>query len=463
MEFYHVLNFIKYKCIFMRLRLIFTILIVTTLNTNATHAIQTLQKYTLNNGLKILIKEDHRAPVVVSMIWYNVGSADEPGGITGVSHALEHMMFKGTKQYPVGAFSKTIAALGGQENAMTNYDYTAYFEKIAAVQLPIAFELEADRMQNLLLNQAEFNKEMKVIREERRLRTDDNPQATTFEHYMTAAHLTEPYHHPIIGWMNDLKEMTLGDVQAWYKNFYTPNNAVLVVVGDVHGKKVVELANLYFGKLKRQPSYQQKKQTEPASLGAKLIEIHTPAQLPMLMLGYTVPSAKTAKQAWQPYALELAAGILNAGNSARFSKNLIRGPHIASSAEVYYNLYSRYQTQFIMLGTPAQNRNNNELKQMFLKEIKRLQTEPIPERELERVKTQIIAQKTFEKDSIFGQAMEIGLLETIGLSTETAESFTDKIKSITAQQIQAVAKQYFRDSAITEARLYPNAKQGELR
>ena len=444
----------------MRLRLMF-LFIVTMFNTHAIQAAEPIQKFSLDNGLKILVKEDHRAPVVVSMIWYNVGSADEPGGITGVSHALEHMMFKGTSQYPLGVFSKTIAALGGQDNAMTNYDYTAYFEKIAAVELPIAFELEADRMQNLLLNSHEFHKEIKVIREERRLRTEDNQQAMTFEHYMAAAHLTEPYHHPIIGWMGDLNEMKLDDVKAWYNNFYTPNNATLVVVGDVSGPKVAELANLYFGKLTRHPSYQRKKQIEPTNLGPKFIEIHAPAKLPMLMMGYTVPSTTTAKHRFEPYALELAAGILDAGNSARFSKNLIRGSHIASHADTYYNLYSRYQTQFIILGTPAKNRTHDELKRMLLKEIKRLQNELVPESELARVKTQIIAPKTFEKDSIFGQAMEIGLLETLGLSTETAETFTDKIKGITAQQIQEVAKRYFRDNAITEARLYPSSQQGE--
>ena len=444
----------------MRRNLIFLFLFIA-FNTNAIHATEPIQKYTLNNGLKILVKEDHRAPVAVSMIWYNVGSADEPGGITGVSHVVEHMMFKGTVQYPVGVFSKTIASLGGQENAMTNYDYTAYFEKIAAVQLPIAFELEADRMRNLLLSQKEFNREIKVIREERRLRTEDNPQAVTFEHYMAAAHLTEPYHHPIIGWMGDLNEMQLDDVKAWYENFYTPNNATLVVVGDVTASKVVELANLYFGKLPRQANFQRKKQIEPTNLGGKFIEVHTPAKLPLLMLGYTVPSVNSAKQDWEPYALELAAGILDAGNSARFAKDLIRGSHIASQTEVYYNLYTRYQSQFILFGTPTQNQTNEALKRMFLSEIKRLQNEPVPESELERVKNQIIAQKTFEKDSIFGQAMEIGLLETLGLKTETAETFTDKIKNITAQQIQEVSKRYFNNSALTEARLYPSIQKRE--
>ena len=179
------------------------------------------------------------------------------------------------------------------------------------------------------------------------------------------------------------------------------------------------------------------------------------------MLGYTVPSVNSAKQDWEPYALELAAGILDAGNSARFAKDLIRGSHIASQTEVYYNLYTRYQSQFILFGTPTQNQTNEALKRMFLSEIKRLQNEPVPESELERVKNQIIAQKTFEKDSIFGQAMEIGLLETLGLKTETAETFTDKIKNITAQQIQEVSKRYFNNSALTEARLYPSIQKRE--
>lgn len=214
-------------------------------------ALAGVQKFTLDNGLKVIVKEDHRAPVAVVMVWYNVGSADEPGGITGVSHALEHLMFKGTPKYPLGAFSKTIAGIGGQENAFTNNDYTAYFEKISATQLPIAFELEADRMQNLLLDPQEFSREIKVIQEERRMRTDDNPQALTFERYLATAHLAAPYHHPVIGWMTDLEQMSVNDARAWYQSFYTPNNATLVVVGDVNPAKVHELAKLYFSPLKK--------------------------------------------------------------------------------------------------------------------------------------------------------------------------------------------------------------------
>ena len=419
------------------------------------HATNGVHQFTLDNGLKIVVKEDHRAPVAVTMIWYNVGSADEPGGITGVSHALEHIMFKGTARFPVGVFSKTIAAIGGDENAFTNYDYTAYYEKIAAAQLPVTFELEADRMQNLLLDKDEFEKEIKVIQEERRLRTDDNPQALTFERYLAAAHLADPYRHPVIGWMSDIKQMNINDLKSWYQSFYAPNNATLVVVGDVNPEKVYDLAKVYFGKLTRKPDFIRKNQDEPPELGQKSVQIHAPAKLPLLMFGYTAPSVKTAQKAWEPYALELLAGILDAGDSARFAKNLVRDSHIASSANVYYDLYSRYQTQFIFYGTPAQSRTIGELKTGMLKEIKRLQTELVSARELQRVKTQIIAQKIFEKDSIFGQAMEIGLLETLGLGWKTAEIYNDRIESITPEQIQEAAKRYLREEAMTEAQLFP--------
>lgn len=415
-------------------------------------------QYTLENGLKIIVKEDHRAPVAVTMVWYNVGSADEPGGITGVSHALEHMMFKGTPQYPAGRFSKTVASIGGQENAFTNSDYTAYYQKIAASQLPISFELEADRMQNLLLDANEFAKEINVIKEERRMRTDDNPQALTFERYQAAAYLTEPYHHPAVGWMNDLNNMTIADLKAWYQSFYAPNNATLVIVGDVDPAKVHALAKVYFGNITKKPTFQRKKEIEPQSLGPKSVEIHVPAQVPMLMFGYTVPSVNTATDPSEPYALEIISAILDAGENGRLAKNIIRGNHIANNADVYYNLYSRYQSQFIFFGTPSQKHTIPELKTAMLDEMNRLKNELVPEVELKRIKTQLIAQKTFEKDSILGQAMELGLLETIGLGWKKAADYPQKINAITPEQIQKVAKRYFLANALTEATLFPLAK-----
>ena len=421
------------------------------------------QQFTLDNGLKIIVKEDHRAPVVVAMVWYNIGSAEEPGGITGVSHALEHLMFKGTKRYPLGVFSKTIAALGGQVNAFTSNDYTAFFEKIAAQHLDVSFELEADRMQNLLLDKQEFDKEIKVIQEERRLRTDDNPQALTFERFLATAHLATPYHHPVIGWMSDLKQMQVTDAAAWYHRFYAPNNATLVVVGDVKTNDVYPLAKKYFGSLIPRPQASRKLKKEPPRLGKKTVNVQVPAQLPMLMLGYTVPTVKTAtpEHAAEPYALEVIASILDAGDSGRFTKQLIRNKQVASNAEVYYNLYTRYQSQFIVYGTPSQSHTTTDLKNGMITELQRLQTTLVDEKELHRVKTIIIAQKTFERDSIFGQAMELGLLETVGLGWQTADKYIDRINSVTALQVQQTAQRYFQDVNLTEALLMPDNRSSQ--
>lgn len=420
-----------------------------------------VQSFTLDNGLRLLVKEDHRAPVVVSMIWYTVGSADEPGGITGTSHALEHLMFKGTSNVPMGAFSKAIAALGGQDNAFTNNDYTAYFEKVAAPHLSLVFSLEADRMQHLLLGKDEFDKEIRVIQEERRLRTDDNPQALTFERFLATAHLTAPYNHPVIGWMSDLKQMTVEDARAWYTRYYTPNNAIVVVVGDVLAKDVYHLAKQHFGSLKKQPLPVRKPQPEPPPLGPKTVLIEAPAQVPMLMIGYTVPTVNTTSNTTQhdPYALELIAGILDAGDSGRVTQRLVRGLQVASNVDIFYNLYARYQTQFILYGTPSQSHSLNELKKGIFSEIKRLQEEPISSEELQRVKTQIIAQKTFERDSQFGQAMELGLLETIGLGWKTADKYIDRIHQVTPKHIQQAAIRYFQHNNQTEARLIPKERQ----
>ena len=433
------------------------ILLMTLLTLFSGQLLAQIQQFTLDNGLKILVKEDHRAPIAISMVWYNVGSADEPGGITGISHVLEHLMFKGTKKNPLGVFSKTIAAIGGQENAFTSNDYTAYHEQIAAAHLAVSFELEADRMQHLLLDKDEFSREIKVIQEERRMRTDTNPQALAFERFLATAHLTSPYHHPVIGWMSDLKHMDVNDAKTWYQRFYAPNNATLVVVGDVQAAKVYSLAKHYFGAIARHPQTLRKLQIEPHAMGKKTVLVQTQAQIPILIMGYTVPSLVTASpaQATTPYALDLISGILEAGNGGRFNKHLVRGKQIASAVDVNYNKYARYQTQFVILGAPNKTHSLADLKDGIAAEISRLQTEPVSEDELHRMKTQLIAQKTFERDTIYAQAMELGILETVGLGWQTADKYVERINSVTAKQIQDAAQLYFQENNMTEAQLIP--------
>lgn len=416
-----------------------------------------IQQFTLDNGLKILVKEDKRAPVAVVMVWYKVGSADDPAGRTGISHVLEHLMFKGTPRVPQGVFSKTIAALGGQENAFTSHDYTAYFEKIAAKDLALSFKLEADRMQNLILDADEFGREIKVIQEERRMRTEDNPQALAFERFLAAAHLTTPYHQPVIGWMNDLEHMSIKDVRAWYHRFYAPNHATLVVVGDVDPKSVYRLAKQAFGPLVKRTPHPFKPQIEPPPLGKKNIEVHGRAQVPLLIRGYTVPSVKSVSKelALTPYVLEVIAGIFDAGESGRLQRHIVREKQCASSIGVQYNLYTRYETQFIFYAAPSQKCTLQTLEQEIEQEINQLQTTLITDTELKRVKTQLIAQKTFERDSILGQAMELGVLETIGLNWNIVKTYETHLREVTPKDVQAIAKLYFQAARQTDAHLIP--------
>ena len=433
------------------------IMLITLLTLLSSQLFAQTQQFTLDNGLKILVREDHRAPIAVFMIWYNVGSADEPGGITGISHVLEHLMFKGTKKYPLGVFSKTAAAVGGQLNAMTNTDYTAYYEQIAAPHLAMSFKLEADRMQRLLIDKDEFGREIKVIQEERRMRTDNSPQALTYERFLAAAHLGAPYHHPVIGWMNDLKTMDVSDAKTWYQRYYAPNNATLVVVGDVEAAQVYALAQQYFGSMAKHALPLRKLQQEPPALGLKTVRVQSPSQIPVIILGYTVPTVKTAtpEQALTPYALDLIHCILALGDNARFNARLVRGSQIASGLVVNYNGYARDQTQFVLMGTPSKNHTLAELKSGMLHEINVLKTTRINEHALQRIKTQLIAQKTFQRDSIYDQAVELGMLETVGLGWKTADQYIERMNRVTAEQIQKTAQRYFQNNNMTEARLVP--------
>lgn len=416
-----------------------------------------IEHFQLKNGLDLYVKVDKRAPVVVSQVWYKVGSSYEPNGITGISHVLEHMMFQGTRNYPNDTFSQIIAANGGQENAVTSYDFTYYYQNLSANKLPISFKLEADRMQHLNLTQKDFAKEIKVVREERRMRLDNNPQAITYERFMAAAFLANPYHHPVVGWMSDLNHMTDSDVRSWYQQWYAPNNAIVVVVGDVVPNKVYALAKKYFGPV---PAHQLPilKQHPPVpQLGTRIVNVNVPAKLSMLIMGYNVPSIKTTKKAWVPYALELAAYILDGGNSARLPKHLIRGNQIASSANADYNPFARLSTVFIISGIPAKGHTLSELQKALFLQVQHLKTTLVSNAELRRIKTQLMAQKTYAKDSLAYQAQMIGRLESIGLSWKVGENFIDVINKITPKQIQAVAKKYFTKKRLIIAYLKPEA------
>ncbi len=433
-----------------------TILVVPSMGTaaNVTEAM-------LDNGMKVIVKEDHRAPVVVSQVWYKVGSSYETDGITGISHILEHMMFKGTEKHGPNEFSKIISENGGRENAFTGRDYTAYFQRLEKSRLPISMELESDRMRNLTLPEEEFLKEREVVKEERRMRTDDKPTSLTYEQFMATAFQTSPYHHPVIGWMNDIENYDIEDLRKWYAMWYAPNNATLVVAGDVDADEVIKMANKYYGPLEPSVLNPPKPRMETRQLGAREVTVRVPAEIPYLIMGFPVPTVVTAEQPWEPYALEVMAYVLDGGDSARFNKRLVRGTEIATSAGVGYDPYDRLQTLFIVEGVPGKGYTVAEVKQALLTELNDIKRDPVTKTELDTVKAQVVAAKVFERDSVFYQAMQIGTLETIGLDWQEADRYAENIRKVTAEQVMAVADKYLDFDQITTAVLDPLPIDGE--
>lgn len=416
---------------------------------------------TLKNGLKVIVKEDHRAPVAVFQLWYKVGSSYEHDGITGISHMLEHMMFKGTEKLGPGEYSRIVSENGGEENAFTGNDYTAYYVRIAKERLPIVFELEADRMANLKLDPEEFAKEREVVIEERRLRTEDRPRSLAFEHFMAVAFTNSPYRHPVIGWPSDLREMTLEDLRNWYRLWYRPDNAVLVVVGDVAPGEIFSLAEKWFGPIQKGEPREVKSREEVPQLGERRLEVRREeVKVPYLLMGYKVPTLATLpkEQWWEPYALLVAASLLSGGESARLPRELVRKARIAASASASYDPYDRLTTLFLLSGTPAQNHSLEELEKALRREVERLASEPIPPEELKKVKNQLAAEAVYERDSMFYQAMLLGRLEAVGIGWEEADRFVDRVEAVTAEQVQEVVRRYLLPKNLTVAYLKPEER-----
>ncbi len=415
-----------------------------------------VQEFKLDNGLKIVVQEDHRAPVVVSQVWYRAGELDEVNGKTGVAHVLEHMMFKGTKAVPAGKFSRLIAAAGGKENAFTAQDQTTYYQQLEKSNLPLSIKLEADRMANLNLTDEEFAKEIKVVMEERRWRTEDKPQSKVNEQFNSTIYHVHPYGRPVVGWMNDLENMTAADAREWYNTWYAPNNATLVVVGDVNAQDVLKLAKQYFGPLKPHALPARKPQVEPEQKGERRVVVKAQAKLPYVLMGFHVPSLQDADKDVDPYALEILAGVLNGNASARLNQNLVRQSQIAIDVDAGYDMVQRgRQSIFVLDGTPSEGRSVAELEAAILNEVEKIKTGGVTEEELQRVKAQVIAADVYQRDSMFYQAMQIGNLETAGFSWRILKDYPAKLQAVTAEQVQLVAKKYFNKDNLTVATLDP--------
>ena len=422
-----------------------------------------ITEFQLDNGLKVVVREDHRAPVVVSQIWYRVGSSYEHRGITGVSHVLEHMMFKGTETHPPGEFSRIISRNGGKENAFTGQDYTAYFQQLAADRLEISFKLEADRMHRLRLQPEEFAKERQVVIEERRLRVEDNPMRRFGERFNSVTYLASPYGHPVIGWAADLRALTLDDLSDWYAKWYAPANAVLVVAGDVDPEAVRALAEKHFGSVPAREPARPTGMTGLEAPGERRLKVQEDAQVPYLLMGFEVPSLATADDPADVYALQVLATILDGGEGARLPERLVRGRQLAASAGASYGGVERLESRFMLDATPRDGTDPAALEAALLEQVAEVQRQPVSAEELERARNQLLAEHLYQLDSIFYQAMQIGMLESIGVGWQELARFEERVRAVTAEDIQRAARRYLVPDRRTVAYLQPRAAGGEDR
>ena len=411
----------------------------------------------LSNGLRVIVKEDHRAPTVAHMVWYRAGSVDETNGTTGVAHLLEHMMFKGTPSTGAGEFSRLVAAAGGRDNAFTSKDYTAYFQQVPKEKLGEMMALEADRMRHLNVDPKEFAQEIKVVMEERRLRTEDQPQSLLFEQLSAVAFQAHPYRVPVIGWMNDLENMTVQDARDWYERWYVPNNAFLVVVGDVAHQEVFALAEKYYGPLAARAVPARKPQNEPQQTGMRRLMVKAPAELPVVFMAYKVPVLRDVEADVDPYALEMLSAILDGHDAARFSRRLIREQRLAVTAGVGYDATARGPGLFYLHGSPSEGKTRADLEAGFRAEIARIVKDGVEAEELARARPQLVAGQIYKLDSMFAQAMEIGQLESAGIPYAQDKRMIEKLQAVSAEQVRAVAQKYFLDAQLTVAELDPQA------
>lgn len=434
--------------------------LVLLMSAHAAQAQAEIAQKTLKNGLKVIVQEDHRAPVVVSQVWYRAGSLDEVNGKTGVAHVLEHMMFKGTHKVPAGQFSRQIAAAGGKENAFTSKDYTCYFQQLEKSRLPLAFTLEADRMAHLQITDAEFAKEIEVVKEERRWRTEDKPQSRVNEQFESSVYRAHPYGRPVVGFMNDLEHMTADDAREWYRTWYAPNNATVVVVGDVKAQEVFALAEKNFGKLAAKPLPVRKPQVEPAQIGERRAIVKAPAKLPFFVMGFHAPALKNAaaysEQDWEPYALEVLSSILSGNDASRLNQKLVREQAIALEIDTGYDSTNRGQTStFEVAASPSEGVSQETLIKAIWAQIEEIKNNGVTSDELHRVKAAVIAADVYKRDSMFYQAMQIGQLETMHYPLSLLQTNASRVQAVSSEQVQAVAKKYLVADQMTLVSLDP--------
>ncbi len=419
----------------------------------------------LANGMEVIVLPDHRAPSVVHMVWYDVGNVDEPIGKTGVAHLFEHMMFKGTPAVPAGAFNQKIAELGGRDNAFTSRDYTAYFQQIPPNGLATVMALEADRMVNLTFDPEAFAKERDVVIEERKLRTDDVPEALGFETLMALLFFAHPYRNPVIGWPTDLAQLTLDDVRDWYQRWYAPNNARLVVVGDVDPQEVIALASQTYGAIAPRsiPSISARTRfDEPAQRGPRQAVVMGKTELPTVLLGWKIPSLRDPDQDRDVAALAALAAVLDGFDGARLPQQLVKKATLAVSVEASADFLGRGPGLFTISAQAAPGVSPDQLVAGITQVIAQITEKGISEAELKRVVRQYAAQQIYQRDSLMGQAMRIGMARAVGLPLDTDERLLAVMRTLSPEEVRAATR--WLDSNLqvrVDVLPQPNGKQGE--
>jgi zinc protease len=394
----------------------------------------------LNNGMQVVVIPDHRAPVVTHMVWYKNGSADDPEGKSGIAHFLEHLMFKGTTAHPKGEFSNLVSELGGQENAFTSYDYTAYFQKIAKEHLETMMSFEADRMTNLVLSDEDVLPERDVVLEERRMRTDSDPASQLSESLSATLYVNHPYGQPIIGWQHEIEGLGRQDALAYYRRFYTPENAILVVAGDITEPEVLRLANATYGKVPAQgEAPRRSRKTEPPIPAARRVELSDPkVEQPSFQRYWLVPSHVGAADS-EPYALELLAQILGGGGSSRLFRALVQEQELATNAGAWYMGDAVDLTRFAVYATPRDGVELKTLEKACEAVVAGLAAD-LTERELNRAKTQLIADTIYARDSQATLARMYGSTLAVGGAVSDVDNWPARIDAITLEDVTNAAK-----------------------
>jgi zinc protease len=413
-----------------------------------------VQEFLLDNGLKVLLLEDHKSPVVTFQVWYRVGSRNEKDGKSGLSHFLEHMLFKGTEKIKPEEYSRIIAKNGGRSNAFTSSDVTVYFATMSRDKIDIEIELEADRMANALLGETYFEPEKKVIQEERRLRTEDNPVAALGEVTGAVAYMIHPYRRPVIGWMEDIRNLTRQDLLDHYKLYYTPNNAFIVMAGDFSAEEMLPKIKAAFGQIPRGVEPPKVRAEEPPQRGERRVILKKEAELPFVLMYYHTPNMKSPDS----YALDLLSVVLAGGRSSRLYHDLVYQKRLARSVDADYHGLSIDPSVFSLTAQLMPGKEPAELEREMDRLLEQIKSELISERELEKAKNQIEAAFVFGQDSIFGQAMKIGSYEAVG-DWRLMDSYLDGIRKVTREDIQRVARQYLDRDRRTVGVLMPTKEK----